>query len=87
MRRHAQTSRSGAGGERDVRRTGGFGGEPMILLSPVFFSMAAKRAMHKGRTASIIAFAGLLLGAGGLWAALSQPVPPPNAPSSAPFRP
>lgn len=55
----------------DVRRSGGFGGELMVLLSPVFFGMAAKRAMHKGRAASIIAALGVLLAAGGLYASIS----------------
>ena len=55
----------------DVRQQGGFGGELMVLLSPVFFGMAAKRAMHKGRAASVIAVLGVLLAAGGLAASLS----------------
>lgn len=56
----------------DVRQTGGFGGELMVLLSPVFFGMAAKRAMHMGRMASIIAAVGVLLAAGGLAASVSS---------------
>ena len=59
----------------DVRQTGGFGGELMVLLSPVFFGMAAKRAMHMGRMASIIAAVGVLLAAGGLAASVSSHAP------------
>lgn len=55
----------------DVRQTGGFGGELMVLMSPVFFGMAAKRAMHMGRMASIIAAVGVLLAAGGFVASVS----------------
>ncbi|MCK6570863.1 hypothetical protein L6V77_07055 [Myxococcota bacterium] len=54
----------------DVKQTGGFGGELMVLLSPVFFGMAAKRAMHMGRMASVIAAVGVLLAAGGLAASV-----------------
>lgn len=57
--------------QTDVRQTGGFGGELMVLMSPVFFGMAAKRAMHMGRMASIIAAVGVLLAAGALAASLS----------------
>ena len=56
----------------DVRKTGGFGGELMVLMSPVFFGMAAKRAMHMGRAASVIAALGVLLAAGGLAASLTS---------------
>jgi hypothetical protein len=59
----------------DLRQTGGFGGELMVLLSPVFFGMAAKRAMHMGRMASIIAAVGVLLAAGGLAASVSSQAP------------
>ncbi len=62
----------------DVKKTGGFGGELMVFLSPVFFGMAAKRAMHMGRMASVIAALGVVLAAGGLAASLygkSTPAP------------
>lgn len=57
--------------QTDLRQTGGFGGELMVLMSPIFFGMAAKRAMHMGRMASVIAAVGVMLAAGGFVASLS----------------
>ena len=68
----------------DVSRSGGFGGELMALVSPVFFGVAAKRAMHMGRAASIIAAFGVILGAGALAASLSGNRAPPAAPRNHP---
>ena len=57
------------------------GGDTFVLLSPLFFGMAAKRASHLGATAVGLAVIGLVFGAGALWAALSHtplPLTPPG---------
>ena len=49
----------------------GPGGDTLALVSPAFFGMAAKKASHLGKAATMLAFVGAVFGGVALWAAIS----------------
>lgn len=50
------------------------GRDTLVMLSPLFFGMAAKKATHLGRTATLVASIGLAFAALALYAALNAKV-------------
>ncbi len=55
------------------------GGDALVLLSPLFFGMAAKKASHLGKAATVMALVGVVFGGLALWAAITS-TPPPALP-------
>ncbi len=51
----------------------GPGGDTLALVSPAFFGMVAKKAVHLGAAATMLATIGAAFGAVALWAAISGP--------------
>lgn len=51
------------------------GGDTLVLVSPLFFGMAAKKASHLGRAAVVVALVGLGFGGLALYAAISSKPP------------
>ncbi len=52
------------------------GRDSLVVLSPLFFGMAAKKASHLGKAAVLVAFIGLAFGALAMYGALSAPEAP-----------
>ncbi len=58
------------------------GGDTLVLASPLFFGMAAKKASHLGRVAVVVALIGLSFGGLALYAAITSK-PPASKPARA----
>ncbi len=52
------------------------GRDTLVMISPLFFGMAAKRASHLGRVATFVAFIGLAFGSLAVYAAFDAPAKP-----------
>lgn len=67
----------GAVATRFIRYPEGRMGDMFIMLSPIFFGIAAKNGSRLGRAAVVVALVGLTFSAAALYAALSSGPPTP----------